>query len=74
MNFFISSCQKCDCNGNIDPNAVGNCNSLTGACLKCINNTQNGPENNCELCEDGYYGDATIEPKGNCTGELDDVI
>lgn len=59
----------CDCNGNVDPNSKGNCDGLTGACLRCINNTKNGPENKCEVCDDGFFGDALADPKGNCTGK-----
>lgn len=43
-------CQQCDCNGNVDPNAVGNCNRTTGECLKCIHNTA-GPH--CGQCLPG---------------------
>lgn len=59
-------CKKCDCNGNIDNNAVQNCDSETGDCLKCIYNTRNGPNNQCELCKVGFYGDATSYPKPGC--------
>ncbi|KAI8499214.1 Laminin subunit alpha-2, partial [Branchiostoma belcheri] len=48
-------CKQCLCNGNIDPAAEGNCNTVTGECLKCVGNTA-GDE--CERCEDGYFGDA----------------
>ena len=46
-------CQACQCNGNIDRNAVGNCNRTTGECLKCIYNTN---EFNCQSCRPGHYG------------------
>ena len=60
-------CQECNCNNNIDKNATGNCDTLSGKCLNCINFTSGF---NCETCEDGYYGDATTGnyPKCNiCT-------
>lgn len=74
-NFFLCifsflRCGKCDCNGNVDSNAIGNCDSLTGGCLKCIYNTTNGDDGKCEECAEGFYGDALALPKGNCTGEL----
>ena len=65
---FPTTCQKCNCSGNIDVNAIGNCNSLTGDCIKCIYNTRNGPLERCELCAVGFYGNATHYPKPQCTG------
>ncbi|KAF7284665.1 hypothetical protein GWI33_021849 [Rhynchophorus ferrugineus] len=56
-------CQLCECNGNIDLNAIGNCNTTTGECLRCIHNT-GGPR--CEVCLPGYYGNALVLPKGDC--------
>jgi coxsackievirus/adenovirus receptor len=46
----VRVCQPCDCNQNVDPNAVGNCNRTTGECLKCIYNTA-GRE--CDQCMPG---------------------
>ncbi|KAM9326705.1 laminin subunit gamma-1 [Gastrophryne carolinensis] len=46
-------CRACECNSNIDPNAVGNCDRLTGECLKCIYNTAGFY---CDRCRDGFFG------------------
>ena len=56
-------CTSCDCNENIDFDTPGSCDQQTGVCLMCINNST-GPE--CELCADGYYGDATIQDCRPC--------
>ncbi|XP_012268511.2 laminin subunit gamma-1 [Athalia rosae] len=53
-------CRPCECNNNIDLNAVRNCNPLTGECLKCVNNTAGA---HCEECLAGYYGDALSDVK-----------
>lgn len=45
-------CKQCNCNGNVDPNAVGNCNRTTGACLKCIHNTDGAQ---CDQCLPGKF-------------------
>uniref|UniRef100_A0A6A7FTH6 Laminin subunit gamma-1-like isoform X1 n=3 Tax=Hirondellea gigas TaxID=1518452 RepID=A0A6A7FTH6_9CRUS len=56
-------CEKCDCNGNIDQNAVANCNRTTGDCLKCIYNTGGLL---CDECLPGFYGDALAEGRADC--------
>lgn len=43
-------CQPCDCNLNIDPNAIENCNTTSGECLRCIYNTGGA---RCEKCLPG---------------------
>uniref|UniRef100_A0A8D9B170 Laminin subunit gamma-1 n=1 Tax=Cacopsylla melanoneura TaxID=428564 RepID=A0A8D9B170_9HEMI len=56
-------CLPCECNGNVDVNAVGNCNTTTGECIKCIYNT-GGVQ--CDSCLSGYYGEPLALPKGDC--------
>lgn len=58
-----TQCKKCDCNGNIDLTDTGNCNTVSGRCLKCINNTAGA---RCHRCIGGYYGDAI---NGKCIRE-----
>ncbi|XP_036297904.1 laminin subunit gamma-2 [Pipistrellus kuhlii] len=50
----LRSCQPCQCNNNVDPSASGNCDRLTGRCLKCIHNTAGA---HCDQCKPGYFGD-----------------
>ncbi|XP_069778449.1 laminin subunit alpha-1 isoform X2 [Narcine bancroftii] len=58
------SCEPCNCNGNINPSVPGNCDPLTGECLKCISSTAG---TRCERCADGYYGDAvTVKNCSSC--------
>ncbi|XP_050515738.1 laminin subunit gamma-1-like isoform X1 [Diabrotica virgifera virgifera] len=59
----VRPCQPCQCNKNIDTNAIGNCNTTTGECLKCIFNTGGSK---CEVCLPGFYGNALVLPKGDC--------
>ncbi|CAM1303920.1 LAMC3 (predicted), partial [Pycnogonum litorale] len=58
-----TDCEKCNCNENVDTNAVGNCNRTTSECLKCIYNTGGA---SCEICLPGFFGDALAVPKGDC--------
>ncbi|XP_007432614.1 laminin subunit alpha-4 [Python bivittatus] len=64
-----STCKKCDCSGNSDPNLiVEDCDEVTGQCRNCLRNTTGF---NCELCAPGYYGDARIAKRCtacNCGG------
>ena len=55
-------CQPCVCSGNVDLAAVGNCERLTGKCLKCVGNTEGFT---CERCRKGYHGNAL---KHDCQG------
>ncbi|XP_070151389.1 laminin subunit alpha [Polyergus mexicanus] len=48
-------CKVCECSGNIDTNQIGSCDSITGQCLQCLNNTYGEA---CNLCAPGYFGDA----------------
>ncbi|XP_011807050.1 PREDICTED: laminin subunit alpha-2 [Colobus angolensis palliatus] len=49
------SCQPCQCNDNLDFSIPGSCDSLSGSCLICKPGTTG---RYCELCADGYFGDA----------------
>ncbi|NXB77896.1 LAMA4 protein, partial [Donacobius atricapilla] len=58
-----STCKKCDCNGNSDPNLIfEDCDEVTGQCRNCLHHTSGF---NCEQCAPGYYGDARFAK--NCT-------
>lgn len=48
-------CQSCECSGNIDTNEIDACDSITGQCLRCLNNTYGEA---CNLCAPGFFGDA----------------
>uniref|UniRef100_A0A8C5U228 Laminin subunit gamma 2 n=1 Tax=Malurus cyaneus samueli TaxID=2593467 RepID=A0A8C5U228_9PASS len=57
-------CQLCHCNGNVEPNAVGNCDRQTGECLKCIHNTAGFY---CDRCKDGFFGNPLApDPAQKC--------
>ena len=62
----MRSCQPCQCSNNVDPNAPGNCDRLTGRCLKCLYNTTGA---HCDQCKAGYYGDPLApNPADKCRG------
>ncbi|KAH0550044.1 laminin subunit alpha [Cotesia glomerata] len=48
-------CKPCECSGNIDTNDLSSCDSITGECLHCLNNTYGEA---CNLCAPGFFGDA----------------
>uniref|UniRef100_W4VRR7 Putative response to misfolded protein n=1 Tax=Corethrella appendiculata TaxID=1370023 RepID=W4VRR7_9DIPT len=48
-------CKPCECSGNINPDQPGSCDSVSGECLLCLNNTSGEA---CNLCAPGFYGDA----------------
>ncbi|XP_010006695.1 PREDICTED: laminin subunit alpha-4 [Chaetura pelagica] len=58
-----STCKKCDCSGNSDPNLLfEDCDEVTGRCRNCLHRSS-GPR--CERCAPGYFGDARVAK--NCT-------
>ncbi|BET00227.1 Laminin B (Domain IV) [Nesidiocoris tenuis] len=57
------TCTACECNSNVDVNAVNNCNRTTGECLKCIYNTAGF---HCDQCLAGFFGDPLAPEKGDC--------
>ena len=66
-NGAVRPCRLCQCNDNIDPNAVGNCDRQTGECLKCIYNTAGFY---CDRCKDGFFGNPLAsDPADKCRGE-----
>nr|XP_021399181.2 LOW QUALITY PROTEIN: laminin subunit gamma-3 [Lonchura striata domestica] len=60
----VHPCEPCQCHGNVDLNAVGNCDPVSGRCLRCLYNTMG---DHCERCRPGFYGDALApSPAGKC--------
>lgn len=59
-----SSCQPCQCHGNLDLSLPGSCDPTTGQCLHC---RQGYGGVSCGICAEGYYGDAVIAK--NCQRE-----
>jgi len=58
-----TSCAGMHCNNNIDMSAPGSCDAGTGECLRCQYHTEGF---NCDVCEAGFYGDATIQDCIEC--------
>lgn len=50
-------CKPCVCNNNIDPGDANSCDSVTGECMTCLNNTFG---ESCQYCAPGFYGDAIV--------------
>ncbi|KAF7271317.1 hypothetical protein GWI33_015789 [Rhynchophorus ferrugineus] len=48
-------CKPCQCSGNIDSEDPTSCDTNTGKCLRCLNNTFGEA---CNLCAPGFFGDA----------------
>ncbi|NWS94051.1 LAMC3 protein, partial [Mionectes macconnelli] len=60
----VHPCEPCQCHGNVDLNAVGNCDPVSGRCLRCVYNTMG---EHCERCRPHFYGDALApSPAGKC--------
>uniref|UniRef100_I3MHP0 Laminin subunit gamma-3 n=1 Tax=Ictidomys tridecemlineatus TaxID=43179 RepID=I3MHP0_ICTTR len=60
-------CRPCQCSGNVDPNAVGNCDPRSGRCLRCLHNTTG---DHCERCQGGFFGSALApRPAARCMRE-----
>ncbi|KAF4789172.1 Laminin subunit gamma-3 [Turdus rufiventris] len=60
----VHPCEPCQCHGNVDLNAVGNCDPVSGRCLRCLYNTMG---DHCQRCRPGFYGDALApSPAGKC--------
>ncbi|PAV69963.1 hypothetical protein WR25_10914 [Diploscapter pachys] len=57
------TCEKCDCNGNIDFRVEDSCDAKTGECLKCLHNSEGSQ---CENCIEGYFGDAKSKSCQRC--------
>nr|AAA28662.1 laminin A chain [Drosophila melanogaster] len=62
-------CKPCECSGNINPEDQGSCDTRTGECLRCLNNTFGAA---CNLCAPGFYGDA-IKLKNCQSCDCDDL-
>ncbi|KAI8120669.1 Basement membrane-specific heparan sulfate proteoglycan core protein [Lucilia cuprina] len=61
---YLGLCEPCECNGHSNQ-----CDSETGACLNCADNTEG---EFCERCAYGYSGDATQGTPHDCQLGPDD--
>ncbi|XP_063000787.1 laminin subunit gamma-3 [Elgaria multicarinata webbii] len=60
----VRLCSPCRCNDNVDPNAVGNCDTVSGRCLRCLYNTSG---EHCQRCQKGFYGNSlATNPSTKC--------
>uniref|UniRef100_A0A0K0F7N6 Laminin subunit alpha-5 (inferred by orthology to a human protein) n=1 Tax=Strongyloides venezuelensis TaxID=75913 RepID=A0A0K0F7N6_STRVS len=55
---YLGSCVPCECNGH-----SGNCDKDTGICQDCLHNTMG---DHCEICIEGFYGNATSGTEYDC--------
>lgn len=55
---YLGLCEPCNCNGHSNE-----CDPDSGVCVNCRDHTT-GEE--CELCEAGYTGDATLGTSNDC--------
>lgn len=55
VNIVGDYCKPCQCSGNINPEDPSSCDTVTGNCLRCLNNTFGEA---CALCAPGFFGDA----------------
>lgn len=58
---YLGLCERCQCNGHSDE-----CDSQTGVCINCRDNTEG---ENCEQCSPGFGGNATYGAGGCVRGE-----
>lgn len=59
----LVGCRRCECNGKGLPVEGRVCDTVTGQCLSCADNTGG---DNCEYCVDGFYQPADMQE--SCQG------